>query len=66
MTTKGFINRAGPTAQALNTVYELFTKGTTRGTFACPKCGGRVTFTALLAHKSSGQCSTSGCIRWNS
>lgn len=65
MTTQGFVRRVGPTAQAMNRAYELASQGHKEGTFACPKCGGRVSFIALIAHKSSGQCSTAGCIRWS-
>lgn len=49
----------------MNRAYELASQGHKEGTFACPKCGGRVSFIALIAHKSSGQCSTAGCIRWS-
>lgn len=56
----------GQRAQATMLAYQQFQAGNKSGSFPCPRCGGRITFTALLAHKSSGQCSTSGCIRWNS
>lgn len=65
MTTPDFLRRAGPVAQAMNTVYERAQKGEKSGTFACPKCGSRVSFTVLAGHRSEGRCSAAGCIKWS-
>lgn len=65
MTTPAFNRRAGPIAQAMNRAYQLFTKeGKTEGTFACPKCGSQVRFTARAAHIHSGQCAAACGVKW--
>jgi hypothetical protein len=64
MTTAQFSRLASATAQAQARAFELSTAGTKEGTFPCPKCGSQVRFTALIPHKSSGQCAAAGCIRW--
>ncbi len=65
MTSPNFNSQAGPIAQAMNKAYELSKAGTKSGTFACPKCGSAVKFTALVPHRSSGKCAAKGCIRWS-
>ena len=65
MVTENFNRHAGAIAQAMNKAFELSTAGTKEGTFACPKCGSPVKFTALIPYKSSGKCSARGCIRWS-
>lgn len=68
MTSPNFNSQAGPIAQAMNKAYLLAKAGTTEGSFACPKCGSTVKFTALVAgmpHRSSGKCSARGCIKWS-
>jgi hypothetical protein len=64
MTTDIFAANVSPIAQAMKKAFDLSTAGTKEGTFACPKCGSTVRFTALIPHKSSGQCAAAGCIRW--
>lgn len=65
MTTTAFLRRAGPIAQAMNRAHQLSSEGKPTGTFACPKCGSQVRYTAIVAHKSSGACAAAGCIRWS-
>lgn len=65
MTTEAFSSQLGALAKAQARAYELATAGQTQGTFPCPRCGSTVRFTALIAHKSSGQCSAAGCLRWS-
>jgi hypothetical protein len=64
VTTPQFSRLASATAQAQAHAFELSTAGQTQGTFPCPRCGSTVRFTAPIPHKSSGQCSAGGCIRW--
>jgi hypothetical protein len=65
VSTETFNRRAGAVAQAMNEAFRQSTAGATSGTFPCPKCGSQVRFTALIPHKSSGQCAAAGCIRWS-
>ena len=64
MTTARFNRLAGAIAQATARVYEAVTAGEKTGTVPCPKCGAPVRFTATEPHRSTGQCSTAGCVRW--
>jgi len=65
MTTAAFASLAGPTARAMAKAFELATAGQMKGTFPCPRCRSTVTFTALIAHQSSGKCNAACGVRWS-
>lgn len=35
-----------------------------RASIRCPKCGGRLAYTASETGKTSGKCSSRGCVTW--
>ena len=64
MTTAASSTKAGATARAMTTAYEKASAGQKAGTFACPKCGGTVRFTAAAPEKTDGRCNSANCVRW--
>lgn len=73
MTTRHFSALASATARAIAAVRTehcpaptFRPAATVRGAMRCLKCGGRLTFTASAIHgRTSGRCSSAGCINWN-
>ncbi|MDP9992029.1 hypothetical protein J2W28_001057 [Variovorax boronicumulans] len=72
MTTPGFGAISSAVARAMSEVRSQHCKPPTyrpaetqRGSIRCPKCGGLVTYTAsAIDGRTSGHCSSSGCIKW--
>ncbi|CAN7321962.1 hypothetical protein LJR084_001856 [Variovorax sp. LjRoot84] len=73
MTTKHFSALASATARAIAAVRtehcpapDFRPAAAVRGSMPCMKCRGRLSFTAsAIDGRTSGRCSSSGCIRWN-
>lgn len=72
MTTPGFGAFSSAVARAMSEVRSQHCKPptfrpaeTARGTIRCTRCGGNLTFTAsAIDGRTSGRCSSSGCIKW--
>lgn len=71
MTTSHFAALVGPTARAMAHVRALHCRPptfrpaeTASGSMRCTKCGGTLRFKASVTGKTSGKCSSAGCINW--
>lgn len=40
-------------------------QATVRSTMRCTKCGGTLPYLVSVTGKTSGRCSSAGCVRWN-
>lgn len=72
MTTKHFAALASATARAMAAVRtehcpapDFRPAADVRASMACPKCKGRLTYSAsAIDGRTTGQCSSAGCITW--
>lgn len=73
MTTPGFGAFSGAVARAIAAVRAQHCQPPTyrpasavRGTIRCARCGGNLTYTAsAIDGRTTGRCSSAGCIRWS-
>lgn len=73
MTRPGFIALSGATARAMAQVRQQHCQPptfrpaeTARGTIRCTACRGNLTYTASAVDgRTTGRCSTAGCLKWS-
>lgn len=72
MTTMHFSRLASATARAIASVRTehcpaptFRPAATVRGSMPCTKCGGLLHFAAATSGRTTGRCSSSGCVNWN-
>ena len=72
MTTRHFSALASATARAMAAVRtehcpapDYRPAADVGGSMPCPRCRGRLTFKASSSGRTSGKCSSVGCVTWN-
>lgn len=72
MTTMHFSRLASATARAIAAVRTAHCPAPTfrpaapvRGSMRCTKCAGRLPFNVSADGRTSGKCSSAGCVNWN-